>query len=189
MAKNMIWSPAKIKQHRQMGFSMLELLLAAFILAIGILGLAMLQAMSLRASRGSANLATAVRIAERIMEQVEQEGRLTWLAITDENTALPNVTKDLPTFNFKYITLNSGEKIIEEFNPKGEAVDANNPDSLSTISFFKATTQKLPRNDNSIAKVGQINDFNVMVEFVETLDSDKKPIPRNLNITRRIIHG
>jgi prepilin-type N-terminal cleavage/methylation domain-containing protein len=189
MAKNLIAYPEKQKKLRQKGFSMIEMLLAAFILAVGILGLAMLQAMSLRASRGSANLSTAARIAERIMEQVEMEGRLTWLNITDGNNISPSAASDLPTFNFKYITLNSGGKITEEFNPKGEPVDLNNPDPLSAVSFFKATTQKLIRDDSSIGKVGQMYDFNVLVEFVETVGSNKAPIPRALNITRRIIHG
>jgi prepilin-type N-terminal cleavage/methylation domain-containing protein len=189
MAKDMISPLRQIKAPRQNGFSMIEMLLAAFILSIGILGLALLQAMSLRASRGSSNLGTAVLIAERIMAQIEQEGRLTWLNTTEENTISPSIAKDLPGFNFKYITLNSGEVITEGFNPKGEPVDPNNYDSASFTSFFKATTQKLARGADSDGKVGQINDFNVMVEFVETVDSDKKPITRTLNITRRIIHG
>jgi prepilin-type N-terminal cleavage/methylation domain-containing protein len=195
MAKNMIARPRAfcacdaMGSVRQKGFSMLELLLAAFILAVGILGLAMLQAMSLRASRGSSDFGTAVRIAERVMEQVELEGRLTWLNITDENTISPSTAKDLPTFNFKYISLNNGEKIMEEFNPKGDPVDPNNPDPVLAMSFFKVTTEKLVRDNDSIGRVGQMYDFNVHVEFVENLNNNKKPITRTLNITRRIIHG
>ena len=47
----------------QAGFSMIEMLMTAFVLAIGLLGLCMLQAMSLRASRGSRSLETAVQVA------------------------------------------------------------------------------------------------------------------------------
>ena len=57
----------------QGGFSMVEMLMTAFVMAIGILGLAMLQAMSLKASRGTRSMTTAIQVGEGVMDRIEQE--------------------------------------------------------------------------------------------------------------------
>jgi prepilin-type N-terminal cleavage/methylation domain-containing protein len=48
--------PSRRLHAPQAGFSMVEMLMAALILAIGILGVTMMQLMAIRATRGSKNL-------------------------------------------------------------------------------------------------------------------------------------
>jgi prepilin-type N-terminal cleavage/methylation domain-containing protein len=74
-------SSVNYRRSRQTGFSMVELLMTAFILAIGLLGLSMLQIMSIRSSTGSQALNTAVRVGEGVLESIQQEGRQRMLVL------------------------------------------------------------------------------------------------------------
>ena len=172
----------------QGGFSLLELLVAATILAIGILGLTMLQAMSLRATRGSANMVTAARIAEMIMDQAELEGRLSWLNITDANRVAPSLA-DLNSFNLKYIKINNGQTLFEDFNIKGGPVDVTDPDPTGSVAFFNVSTRRVAVvTAGGPGSVGQMSDLNVRVEFTDSV-GDGQTLKRTYNISRRIIHG
>jgi len=121
------------KRAAQAGFSMIEMLITAFILAVGLLGLAMFQTMSLRASRGSRSVNTAVMVAEQIMDQAEMEGRLSWLNVTD--SALTNGTLATLT-NIKY--LNIAAPLTEYFNSQGGPVDTTSADPALNTQFFTA---------------------------------------------------
>jgi prepilin-type N-terminal cleavage/methylation domain-containing protein len=172
------------KRIRQAGFSMIEMLMTAFILAIGILGLSMLQVMSLSASRGGKSLTTAVLVAEHVMDQVQLEGRLSWLNMTNTNFLTPSLN-DLP--NLKYITLKTGTELQETFNSKGGPVNAASADPAEQTAYFNVFTSQVPIVDNG--PTGGISDVSVRVEFQDQVDKDKKPIPRTLTMTRRISHG
>jgi hypothetical protein len=168
---------------------MVEMLVAAFILAIGILGIVMLQAMSLRAARGSSNMGTAARIAGQIVDQAELEGRLSRLNITDANHPNPKLG-DLS--NLKYISEADDQDLPpEEFNIKGGAVDTSSDDLAISTPFFTVVTKRkgvtLPTGSTG---VGRMSDFQVTVTFNDSVDAvTNKPIPRTFNLTRRIIHG
>lgn len=72
---------------------MVELLMAAFILAIGILGLTSLQVMSLRFRGGSQSVNNAVLVGERVLDQAEALGRNTLLRCrSGETPATPSST-------------------------------------------------------------------------------------------------
>lgn len=58
------------------GFSMVELLMAAFVLAIGLLGLAALQVLTIQGGTGSRMRGTAVFIAHSFLDQIQAEGAL-----------------------------------------------------------------------------------------------------------------
>jgi len=79
----------KTSRRSQLGFSMVEMLMAAFILAIGILGLAALQTMSIRSATGSRGLTTAVLVAEQVLDQIEANGRNTLLYARNEPQTIP----------------------------------------------------------------------------------------------------
>lgn len=83
--------PLNPRRSRRAGFSMIEFLITAFILAIGILGLTMLQVMSLRASTGSRALNTAVMVGEGVLESIQSEGRQRMLFLKFVGTA-PSTT-------------------------------------------------------------------------------------------------
>ncbi|MBL0312623.1 MAG: prepilin-type N-terminal cleavage/methylation domain-containing protein [Holophagaceae bacterium] len=164
----------------QAGFSMIEMLMTAFILAVGILGLSMLQVMSLKASRGSRSLTTAVQVGEAVMDQIEMEGRLSWLNITDSQRTNPTAINGQ-----KYLTIASGAD-----NAPGEVFDINGKllPPADPNTYYTVTTQRVA---NPIVGVtGQINDFVVRVDFMETVRADNSaPIHRSVTISRRILHG
>lgn len=61
---------------RQKGFSLLEMLLTAFILGIGLLGLAALQVVGIRGMAGSRQRDAAVYLASNALDRLAAEGRL-----------------------------------------------------------------------------------------------------------------
>ena len=162
----------------QAGFSMIEMLMTAFIMAIGILGLSMLQVMSLKASRGGRSLSTAVLVGEHVMDRVEMEGRLSWLNVSSSQAGAPS-NADLP--NMKYVTIADGGTLTDTFNSYGEAVPAADPTAFYTV----ATT----RNAFAPAATGVLSDVRVQVTFSDQVNQANAPIVRTITLTRRIIHG
>ncbi len=161
----------------QSGFSMVELLMAAFVLAIGILGITMLQVMSLRTARGSQSLTTAVQVANRVMDQVELEGRLTWLNTTDTDLVTPGTLSEL-----QYLM--DDDVPVQTFNPQGEFT-ADAAVSDKTVFYTVNTTKTLVTDGAS----GRITDVTVAVQFADTVGDSNVPITRTVTLTRRIVHG
>jgi len=157
------------------GFSMVEMLMTAFVLAVGILGLTMLQVMSLKTSRGGRSLTSAVQLGDRVMDQIEMEGRLTWLNKTDTQYTVPDTPSGL-----KYI---NGGAPSQTFDIQGLPVLATDPNK-----FFTVTTARLVTVVGA-APSGQIHDFTVRVDFSDAVDSTQAAIPRSVTLTRRILHG
>ena len=173
----------------QKGFSLVELLVAAFILAIGILGLAMLQTMALRANRNSINMVTAARLAARVMDQAELEGRLSWLNITDSNRTRPTLA-DLKNFGLKYIVISDERTEVEVFNLEGGLVEIDSGDPRRNRPFFTVTTSRVPvPTTGGPNAVGHLSDIQVRVTFTDTVDHTNQQITRSFNLTRRVIHG
>jgi type IV pilus modification protein PilV len=168
----------------QAGFSMVEMLMAAFILAIGILGLSMLQVMSLRASRGSRSLTTAVQVAEAMLDQVEMEGRVSWLNVTDTQMAAAPAP---PPFQY----VNQAGAVVRTFTVKGRTPDATATDPADLQPFFTATLNRSQAAVATSASGQVIHDFTVNVTFADTVQANGTPtlIQRSVVLTRRILHG
>lgn len=79
------------------GFSMLELLLAAAVMMVGILGLAALQFVSLSQATGGRNRGTATFIAHNLLDQIQAEGAVT----ASQRVAFGKIT--LPADGFTYL--------------------------------------------------------------------------------------
>lgn len=177
--------PSSNPQQGQAGFSMIEMLMTAFILAIGILGLTMLQVMSLKASRGGRSLSTAVLVGEHVMDQVEMEGRLSWLNATDKYTGTSTAV-DLP--NLRYVSIPDGATRLETFNSKG-GPPLGNPDPADNTTYFRVTTGRVVSVAPGAATNGALSNFTVTVQFTDQLDQASAPILRTVTLTRRVLHG
>jgi len=168
---------------RQAGFSMVEMLMTAFVLAIGLLGLAMLQAMSLRASRGSRSMATAVQVAEGIMDSIEMEGRLSWLNATTSPYTGPSLA-NLPTL--MYVTIPAGQPLTQHYNLMGDTPNPTSTDPAQSNPFFTATITQVP---DPAAVAGGLSDFTVVVSFADTVGATQAAVTRKVTLIRRIVHG
>ena len=173
----------------QAGFSMIEMLMAAFILAVGLLGLCMLQTLSLRASGGSRNLITGTQVADREMDQVELQGRLSWLNITNSSSGAPALT-DLGAANTNYLTLalNTPSAPARSYNIQGGVIDASSADPRLRTPYFSATVTRIQDVGNA-GGTGQMSDFTVRVTFQDAVNGQNLPILRQVSLTRRILHG
>jgi Tfp pilus assembly protein PilV len=163
---------------------MIEMLLTAFVLAVGVLGLSLLQVMALRAARGSRSSSTAILLAERVMDQVEAEGRLSWLHLTDSDVAAPTVA-DL--VGLRYITLAAAAARQDLFTVKGGVVDANALDPADSTPFYTATTRRVVVQAGT--PTGQLSEFTVVIAYLDDTDQTKAPIQRTVTLVRRVAHG
>lgn len=164
----------------EQGFSLVEMLLTAFILAVGIMGLTLLQMMSLKGARGGKSLGTAVQIGEMVMDQIEMEGRLTWLNVS-ANAFTPAT---LPTL--QYVN-RAASPALMPFTIKGQVPVANAPDPVDAATFYNVSFLK---NDVTAVGTGIISDFSVDVAFSDVADPvTRAPIVRHVIIRRRILHA
>ncbi len=186
MAKDLIRNrkPPRVSTG-QSGFSMIEMLMTAFILAIGLLGLCMLQTMALRGGRGSRSLTTAVHVASSVLDQVEMEGRLSWLNVTDS----PLSGQSNTNLKLNFIPLDAGTSAPNQyFNMQGNLADPTSTDPAINNPFFTVVTTHVDDVGNAVG-VGQVSDYSVTVKFTDSVDATQKKIERSVVLTRRITHG
>ena len=165
----------------QQGFSLIEMLLTAFILAVGIMGLTLLQSMAIKGARGGKSLSTAVQVGETVLDQIEVEGRLTWLNATSNFT--PAAIGNLQFVN----QMNLVTPLT--FTVKGETPVVGAPDPVDATPFYAVNFQKTDVSAVGAGK-GIISDFTVTVTFSDTTDQTTNlPLTRTVVLTRRIIHA
>lgn len=166
------------QRRQEAGFSMVEMLMTAVILAVGILGLTMLQLMSIRTARGAKNLTTATQLAEHIMDRVEMEGRLTWLNSTQSKLQTPPVLSTLD-----YI---GKAKIVQNFTAAGLTPQPTSAKLEERHPFFTVT---YVQGAAPAATAGKVSDCTVTVDWTEQVDGKGKSVPRSVTLMRRIVHG
>ena len=167
----------------QRGFSLVEMLVTAFILAIGVMGLTLLQVMSLRGARGGRSLATAIQVGEAVMDRIEMEGRLTWLNITaNQYTTVSTLS------NLSFVNKTSLATPLT-FNIKGQTPVTNSPDPAESNAFYSVTMRRDPVSTVA-GGTGSISDFTVTVAFADVVNpTTNAPITRTVTLTRRVVHG
>jgi Tfp pilus assembly protein PilV len=163
---------------------MIEMLMTTFVLAVGLLGLCMLQTMSLRASTGSRSLATAVHVANSVMDQVEMEGRLSWLNLTN-SAYLVSATSPNTPLTLSYITAKGGT-VNASFDLQGNVCTPGAADVTLSNPYYTVTTVYVD-DVGSAGGVGKVSDFTVTVAFSDTVNG--AAVPRQVVLTRRILHG
>ena len=167
---------------RQAGFSMLELLMAAFILAVGILGLSMLQLMSMRSSRGSRSVNTAVQVAEQVLDMIESEGRVSYLNTSDTEWDPPPA---LPPMQY----VNQAAPVVRTYTIRGRAPNPSATDPADVLPFFTATITRSAAVATGATQ--SIHDFTVQVTFDDTVQAGATAttVQREVVLRRRIVHG
>jgi len=170
----------RVPRQGEAGFSMVEMLMTAFVLSIGLLGLSMLQAMSLRAARGSRSLSTAVKLAGGVMDAVEMEGRLSWLNVSQSLQTAPS-NAQLPTLIYIPVANQN-----QTYNLLGEPVNAGSTDPAQANPFFQVNISQVP---DTVGASGSLSDFTVVVTFADTVNGTQAPAKRMVTLTRRILHG
>jgi len=151
---------------RQSGFSMIEMLVAAFIMAIGILGLTLLQTMAMRTRGGTKSMTSAILVAERVLDQAEALGRNSLLCSRTSST--------VPVLTPNYF---GAGNLTQYFDYDG----TSNPAASYYTVTITPTDQVVP-----VAGVGGIKTLQVTVQWSEEVNASKVAINRNITLSRRI---
>ena len=114
-----------------------------------------------------------------MLDQVELEGRLTWLNITS-NLMVPTALTSL-----HYLTMANGGSTTQYYDAGGQYLGTS---AANVNNFF---TVLLRRADIAAAgaATGGTSDFTVSVTFTDTVAAGNQKINRNITLTRRIVHG
>lgn len=154
----------------QAGFSLVELLLAAFVMAIGILGLTMLQVMSIRSATGGKALNTAVMVGEGVLESIQSEGRQRMLFMKYGGTA--------PATTF------FGTATVHQFYAFDGSVL---PDAAN--SFFAVDIT--PADVVALSAAGGTKRFTVTITFKDTPNPSNPSvtIQRTVTLTRQVAYA
>lgn len=126
-------SPAR-RSGLQAGFSLVELLMVAFILAIGLLGLGALQVVSTAQSASSRERGTANLIAHSVLDRVQSEGSLS----AAERLTTDTVTSTGFTFIAPADLTTAHDSTTAEslaFNVRGDLVAATAADKVFTLTW------------------------------------------------------
>jgi len=160
------------------GFSMIEMLMVAVIMAVGIMGVSMMQVMALKAMRGSRSVTSGAQVASRILDQVEEEGRLTWLNTTDSGQTVPTALTGL-----QYINLAAA--ITQYYDSDGSYLGTSsaNPHNFYTVGLTPAAVPA------ATGTVGGMTDFTVVVSWADSVGANARKVQRNVTLVRRIVHG
>jgi prepilin-type N-terminal cleavage/methylation domain-containing protein len=155
---------------RNKGFSMVELLLAAFIMAIGLLGLTMLQTMALKADTGSSMYTRAVRLGLAVADSVNLEGR---------NSTLFSKNNQSPA------TSNFGAAKSLYFDKDGNYQAAASGTTIYTATVTPADLYVATGDSGGMKSYSIVVSYNDMVNPSDP----SKLIPRTVTFTRQVANG
>lgn len=151
----------------QGGFSLVEMLMAAFIMAIGLLGLATLQMMAIRTAGVGTRMTDSVLLAERVVEAASMEATQSYLA-AKAGTAIPNARLYVPGTPVQFY--------------KGDLTPgvAGDPDNVYTV---RVTVTNVVN-----ATQGGIDQIDVAVSFIEMVNGASTS-QRTIQVSRQVAHG
>ncbi len=157
--------------------------MAAFILAIGILGLTALQSIAIQGSTRSKGYNGAVAVAGHILENIESQARQRWLVITSDSTAtLPVYTPNyFPTLPATPVNVN------ESFTFTGHYPDSTAVNLVDKAAFYTVLTHADPAL-HSVAGSGSLRNYTVTVSFTE-IGPGSISIPRTVVLSKTVMYG
>lgn len=172
----------------QEGFSLLEMLLTAFILGIGLLGLAALQVVGIRGMGSSRQRDAAVYLASNVLDRFAAEGRLLQgfreTGITAPTTLIGSATVgNLNDLKFEY----EKDKFYSRFSLEGQPV----PDAEGV--FRVQWGLETPSAGNSDLALTQLDGHEVVVnvgwmEVIKNASGQSVTEERWITLSRFIRH-
>ena len=159
----------------QSGFSMVELLITAFIFSIGLLGLMALQVAAISQATSSRQRGTAILLAHNLLDRVAAEGSLSAGERMDSETGVVTSTgftfidPTTPGMTTAYIST-ATENLF--FDIRGVSVLTADPTKIFTVSWQR-DAGKLVGPNNAIAQ------FTVNVQWQEAVKSNNTTIIQN----------
>lgn len=159
------------------GFSMVEMLMAAFILAVGLLGLSLLQVLSLRGDNASRVQHVAIGIGQNILESIDSEARQARLfRVMDPASAAPVLSSYF-----------GGTQVVNSYNFYGTPVNAASADPLERVQVLYATVDCVKETTGASAASGGIYDFIVAVHFYDSKTSTGTLTERVQTFRRKVV--
>jgi prepilin-type N-terminal cleavage/methylation domain-containing protein len=163
---------------RQAGFSMVEMLMAAFILAIGVLGLSMLQVMSARSTTGSRMQTLAIGVGQNILESIDAEARQQRLFRTIDPASTA------PALSNYFVT--AAQPVTATYSVYGTPVNLASTDPLEKVAIFTATSTCTKDATGASAASGGVYSFVVVVNFVDGVNSSGTAATRTQTFRRKV---
>lgn len=157
---------------RQLGFSIVEFMVTAFVIAIGLLGLTMFQAISMRTGSGSRTVNTAVMIGEGILESIQSEGRQRLLFLRYAGTQ-PATTYFKPT----------NDVVNQYYAFDGSLL----PDATNAYYTVQITPSDIVSTAGSTT--GGTKLFTLKVSFTDVVTGGGTPHTRTVTLTRQVAYA
>lgn len=154
---------------------MVELLMSAAILSVGVLGLAMLQVMVIRTNAGSRSSTTAIKVGQWVADQIQNEGRNRLLYARNGQT--PGAST--------FFSSNTAIPMYFDFDGKKQSVSTPNASTFFTVTI---TSSDLC---TAVTSVGAVKQFRIDVVFVDSVDpaNASKTINRTFTFTRQVAYA
>lgn len=183
-------TPLMLRRRPEGGFTLIEMVLAAFVIAVGLLGLTLLQTMALRTSSSGSRMAKAVRLGDGLLDNIANEGRLRRLVSQFQD---PNATARLGTtvyYKSDFQRLNLYYDHSDKLLGTSTAADASTARPAGTV--FTATVTPVVRADAPVAIQGMdLKTFQVVVEYLEVPNPSQAAatFKRTATLTRTVGHA
>lgn len=164
------------RRRREAGFSLVELLVAAFIMAVGLLGLAALETVALKSNTRSRGYNTGVLVASQVLDSAEAQARQSLQVQTNGGTV---------TYGIDYF---ANAPVVERFTFKGARPDPAAVNAVDRNAYFTATTTSANAGNYSGA-TGRLAVVTTVVTFQEALSQGSALVTRTITLSRNINHG
>ncbi|MBS1784908.1 MAG: prepilin-type N-terminal cleavage/methylation domain-containing protein [Acidobacteria bacterium] len=166
----------RLDRRGEAGFSLVELLVAAFIMAVGLLGLAALETVALKSNTRSRSFNTAVLVANQVLDSVAVQARQSLQTQTYGGTV---------TYGNNYF---GAAPVVEQFTYRGSHPDSTATNAVDKTAYFTATTSSANAGTYTGA-TGTLAIVTTIVTFQEASYQGGPIVTRTVTLSRTFNHG